>query len=103
MAEHSPTADSGKVIWEISVQKCLTGAGNERMHEECFDTRLDGDLDVDQDDFRIFVGYYSGPHMEPTATRLPQMPRRTCTLPPALAISGCMSSLPQAWSSYGTG
>lgn len=71
MAEYSPTADSGKVIWEISVQKCLTGAGNEQTHEECFDARLDGDLDVDQDDFGIFVGCYSRPHMEPIITCAP--------------------------------
>ena len=44
---------------------CTTGPGVPQMDPACQDARLDGDSDVDQDDFGIFQRCYAGVHGYP--------------------------------------
>jgi hypothetical protein len=45
------------------MQACLTGQGIPQDSPLCLDARLDGDLDVDQDDVLVWRQCASGPHV----------------------------------------
>ncbi|UCD30303.1 MAG: hypothetical protein JSV03_07500 [Planctomycetota bacterium] len=43
----------------------MTGTGNPQNNPDCIDARLDGDDDVDFNDFAIFQGCMSGANLPP--------------------------------------